>query len=860
MDTQFRAQPGAPEVYVRRVLQARDASAIDEMSQVQIQYNPAYQSVTLNGVRILRKDETLDRTESSGVRLIEREEQLEARIYSGIVLLAILVEDLRVGDTLDVEYTLHGQNPVFQGRYLEYAIFSSPVPVGHRRVRLSSPEGRRLQHKLHRLDLRPRETVSGGWRETVWEARNLPPTRNEGQYPRWYNPYAWLQITEFPSWGEVAKWAAELYAEKSDDSGTVQERVERFRKAGATDEERTLAALQFVQEEIRYFAISFGESSHRPARPEETLRRRLGDCKDKTLLLVTLLQKLGVPAKPALVSMGYGKGIEDFLPSPVAFDHVITIATIGGKEYWLDATLTSQRGALRQRTQLDVLGKALIAEASRDALTDITRASDAVVDSIEVTEEFSVAEFERPATLTITTAYSGGRAERMRNVIARVRRDEVTRLLFDDLARRYPKAKTLKPHEVQDDAVENRLVVVERYEVPDFIERVNDLWIGRYYSLLLDTNLRLPATVQRTGPLSIDHPLQLKYAFEVRLPQEVSVMQEPASRTVRNAYFEFTETRRFRGNVVNGLLEYRSRADSVPPDAVEKVIPQMKFVRESLFRQVSVPVRLPAQPAVAGGANLNTLEEKLRARDTEIMRRIDLVIASNRLTGSDLAEAYFRRALSHSHLENYDSALADLNKAIEVDPVLARAYVERGILQTHLGSYERALRDFGEGLTLGAAADDVYYRRGHALYYMRRYDQAAAEFKRAVETASDPERVPFYLLWYAWSAKRSGTPMDAQLEQRIRAEAARKEWPRPALGLFVGLKTPEEVLKATQAGGNPEEQQMNLCEALYYVGQYYLAAGDRDKARDAFRRARATGAISYLEYVYSKKELALLGQ
>ena len=38
-------------------------------------------------------------------------------------------------------------------------------------------------------------------------------------------------------------------------------------RALPTDEARIAAALEFVQSEIRYFSVSLGESSHRPASP-----------------------------------------------------------------------------------------------------------------------------------------------------------------------------------------------------------------------------------------------------------------------------------------------------------------------------------------------------------------------------------------------------------------------------------------------------------------------------------------------------------------------------------------------------------------------------------------------------------------
>ncbi|MFX8207373.1 transglutaminase domain-containing protein, partial [Acinetobacter baumannii] len=88
----------------------------------------------------------------------------------------------------------------------------------------------------------------------------------------------------------------------------------------STDPEaRLLAALRFVQREVRYLGIEMGANSHAPHPPETVLPRRYGDCKDKTLLTLTLLGRLGIPASPALVHTTERQAAAERLPTPWAF-------------------------------------------------------------------------------------------------------------------------------------------------------------------------------------------------------------------------------------------------------------------------------------------------------------------------------------------------------------------------------------------------------------------------------------------------------------------------------------------------------------------------------------------------------------
>lgn len=101
-------------------------------------------------------------------------------------------------------------------------------------------------------------------------------------------------------------------------------------RASADPGQRMLAALRFVQGQIRYLGVEIGAGSHAPSAPAVVLQRRFGDCKDKSLLAVTMLRSLGIDAEPALVNTNARRGIAGWLATPSAFDHVIARAHVKG--------------------------------------------------------------------------------------------------------------------------------------------------------------------------------------------------------------------------------------------------------------------------------------------------------------------------------------------------------------------------------------------------------------------------------------------------------------------------------------------------------------------------------------------------
>src|SRR5262245_5866288 len=371
-DTQYFID-GAPVVYVRRALMVNDAASLSSAGQISIPFVPQYNKLKLHAVRVLRNGESLDRTASSTVRFLQRETGLEQGVYSGEVTASILVSALRVGDTLEFAYSLHGQNPVFGGKFIETASWDQISPTALRRIVLNHRVGRPISWRLigdrKSKPVVPTEMVRGEIRRLVFEERSIGKFELEPSMPRDYQAYRRMQFSEFSGWDGVVAWASRLFQRQGELSQDLREVIEKLRNR-PTDEERAVGALEFVQSEIRYFSVSLGESSHRPTQPDVVVKQRYGDCKDKSLLLITLLDALGIESKPVLVPIGMRRGLDHMLPSPELFNHAIVQVTIKGKAFYLDPTLLGQHGRLERMGQVhDGTQVLVVAPGSRELST-----------------------------------------------------------------------------------------------------------------------------------------------------------------------------------------------------------------------------------------------------------------------------------------------------------------------------------------------------------------------------------------------------------------------------------------------------------------------------------------------------------
>jgi tetratricopeptide (TPR) repeat protein len=107
-------------------------------------------------------------------------------------------------------------------------------------------------------------------------------------------------------------------------------------------------------------------------------------------------------------------------------------------------------------------------------------------------------------------------------------------------------------------------------------------------------------------------------------------------------------------------------------------------------------------------------------------------IEAGDLNRRDLALAYHWRGAEHLKKGENGLALADLNRAIELDRTLATAYSDRGVAYRRLGQYELAIADYTEAIRVWPNWHDWYVNRGLAYEALGRRDEAIADFTKAV--------------------------------------------------------------------------------------------------------------------------------
>ena len=613
VDDQVLVEADRSHDYSRIVLQVQSQEGVENNGQISLTFDPSYQTLALHYVRIVRDGRTIDALDADKVQILQREQELEHLIYDGRLTANLALEDVRVGDVIDYAYTIAGANPVFDGKfYNSYQVrWSAPVAKTH--VRVLWPPDRPLHVATYNGADAPRIQTVGRHRAYIWERTDVPELRLDSDRPRWHWPFPWVQLSEAASWREVVAWGLKYYATPDRTSAPLTAVIDDIAGSSADPAERIAAVLTFVQSEVRYLGIEIGPGSHAPRHPDEVLRRRFGDCKDKTMLMVTMLDRMGIDAAPALVNTGYTHTLSSYHPSPHLFDHVIVRVRHAGRTYWLDPTLTRQASWLAAVHQPDY-GHALVLAPDTTDLEVMApqRASDAPLTHVQ--EVFDLTDPDgQVATYRLETRFTGREADRFRRRIANRGLEAIQQDYLNFYARTYPGIRVEQRMSYQDNPAANVVSVRESYAIdrPWVVDEEAGQKKFDINAFVVTDNISAPETRLRTMPLAVPYPVDVLQETKVLLAGEWDIA--PESITHESEFVSYREDSAFADGVYRVTYRYTTLADHVPAEASEAYIELLDEIYQATGFYLHTPLDDQTTAAAAGateeGAAADTQSE-----------------------------------------------------------------------------------------------------------------------------------------------------------------------------------------------------------------------------------------------------------
>ena len=245
-DHQVHVGDGGQWQYFRTVRNILSPSGVRNASELELDFDPSFERLVIHHVHIVRGGMRLDALEPDQIRVIEKEDESENRIYDGERTALLFLRDVRPGDVIDYSWSLDGSNPILAGRYTDQYDLSSGVPTRRMRHRLLWQAGRPLRWRGGN----PAIVTEGGTQVLTWEKRNVAALDIEDELPGWYEPWHSIEVSEFASWQEVARWSTALFTLDERSQSEVKALAARISADHPTRDARILADRHLATEPV----------------------------------------------------------------------------------------------------------------------------------------------------------------------------------------------------------------------------------------------------------------------------------------------------------------------------------------------------------------------------------------------------------------------------------------------------------------------------------------------------------------------------------------------------------------------------------------------------------------------------------
>lgn len=602
VDCQETIRDDAVLGYLHTVEKINDSSRLEKAAMRLWEIHADSQRCIVHAANVIRDGHKFPVLAAANLEAYRRETRLESHITDNMLTVSLSVDDLRVGDLLELERTLVttvGEHPLRVKHYFETFWLAGRLPILRLRLRLVNRSGRALAMQHHRIeDGQPRDArarLEPG-QEFTREYRDLLPKTLPATAPVWWW-HEHLQVARAQEWKEVSRYLHRYYRRAGVFTAGID--LATFDRVALTGDRRVDAVrlVRFVQNEIRYRGEQQGIYSHTPKPAPRVLAKGAGDCKDKSNLLRALLGTIGVDANLALVNTGYGKGLREQLPSACHFDHMIVRVRLDGETRYFDPTVAKQAGDFAHAGELDHGFVLNLTAAGEDLVALPYRRSQPV---FRLCQRFDLREAqEGRGRLTITREYLAHRADSIRDRFASTAAREIAREVLDWTRDESGCALEIEtPFSIERDDLEaNRVVTTEVYRIRDLDKQpssglieIETAFAGDYP---LPEDERFPLQLRADG--QVEHVIEVEYD---RPP-----LAEPSEENIANAHFVYHDSVRVEGCVLRFDNRVTSHREIV---AVHDLAGYRDDVERLQARRISVFVTVASMPREFGWAQLVT--------------------------------------------------------------------------------------------------------------------------------------------------------------------------------------------------------------------------------------------------------------
>lgn len=565
------------EDYIHNAYKILTSEGVQQMADLNFEFDPSYNELILHSIVIHRNEKTINQL-TNNIRTIQREQSMDRYLYDGTLTAIVNLSDVRVGDIVEYSYTRKGYNPIYKGHFTKDIYLNFGIGYNTLYQKIILPSSLKPRLKYFNTELKPSIQTKENQTSYIWNEGSTNAVLIDSNVPDWYDPYQHIVITDLNDWKEVALWATNIFTINENEKKFIREKI--LPSINTSDTEDFIRkAIQFVQDEVRYLGFEEGLNSHKPHSPQKVYEQRFGDCKDKALLLASILESKGIEARPLLVNTLRKEKTDEQLPSLHAFNHCVTYFKHNDKKFFVDPTISNQGGKL-SNYYFPNYGKGLIVDRSTVNLEEFPPLQTSTTTEVQ---DFDLTTIGGEAILSSRTTYTGSEADYQRSEFLRKNTDEIQKNYISFYSNQYPDISTFEPLSSIDNRNDNVFTVVEKYKIPTFWkphQSADGVIYCEVYPQSLQNYFNISKSTQRIAPYRLSYPLDYYHTIHIKLPEDWTV--EPKELIIDNSYYLYDYEVSYSGREIKIFTHYQTKKSYIPVEQFDKLVSDHEKMMDQL--------------------------------------------------------------------------------------------------------------------------------------------------------------------------------------------------------------------------------------------------------------------------------------
>lgn len=500
-------------------------------AEVKLTYDDTYETFNVNYARTIHPDGTIVPVGKKHIKIVTP--YADYPMYSNYKVLIISMPGVVKDAIIEYSATKYSMKLINEDDFHIDAWVGGTEPKLLQEYSLTFPRGRDIKMKHLCLDIEPERTVQDETETIRWRIENSPVIVWESAMPPVDDIMPKIMITSFESWDVVYRYWKSLCEGKFETDEAIRSKVRELTETADGEEEKARLIYEYVASKIRYVGLEYGEGGLVPHSAVEVFSNKYGDCKDQSVLLVSMMREAGLEAYPALIGMNKGVLHED-MPGFFQFNHCIVSLALDGRHIFMDPiSETCPYGYLppydQGRTAMifsddeyelvtaDVFGP----ESNREH-----RKIDIVINgdrSIDVTK------------VGINRGVSGIRGRewlRRNNPIAR------QEFLEKEISSFCPGAE-LREHSISDlDDLNEPLTITEVFSAPDYLKNIGNNLLSFHIPTVVIA-VKGTEKKNRVNPIYSNYTTAKEYEVRVKIPEKYTLDYVPDELELENKHASF---------------------------------------------------------------------------------------------------------------------------------------------------------------------------------------------------------------------------------------------------------------------------------------------------------------------------------